>query len=419
MIIKNASLDGILYDIYINDGKFSEILPAGTENALDGNIGEIIDASGAIVIPSFFNTHTHAAMTLLRGYADDMPLIPWLENKIWPAEAKLSPEDIYWGTRLACCEMIKSGTTFYNDMYWAVEASAEALRDSGMRGALSATFIDLAGNTDELIGKLGETYEWSRSFNCPGMLFTVAPHAIYTVSERMLRFSADFARERNLPIHTHLSETRKEYDDCLKNHGMKPAFYLDKLGLLTEKTVLAHSVWLDSDEIALIADRGASVSHNPISNMKLAVGKAFDFAAMKKYGVNVTIGTDGCSSNNNLSMPESMKFACLLQKFAYSDPELMTAEECFKAATENGAKAFGINAGRIEKGAEADMVIVKKGLPELLPGFSCASDVVYSAGNDFADTVICSGKVIMRGGIPEGMKEIEENALRISKKFRS
>lgn len=417
MKVANAMVGGALSDVYVEGGRISDVTAAGEGASVLEGEGEVIDAKGAVLIPSFFNTHTHSAMTLLRGYADDMPLAPWLSDKIWPAEAKLTPEDIYWGTRLACAEMIMDGTTFFNDMYWSIESAAEALRDSGMRGALSATFIDMSGNTEKLMRDLERTYEWSLSFDCPGMIFTVAPHAIYTVSERMLRFSADFAREHDLVVHMHLSETRKEYDDCLRDHGMKPAFYADSCGLLTPKTVLAHSVWLDDDEIALIAERGSSVSYNPVSNMKLSVGKAFDYARMRRAGVNVTIGTDGCSSNNNLSMTETMKFASLLQKFYYGDPSLMTADECFRAATANGAAAFGIDAGRIEKGAEADFVIAKRNLPCMIPGFSPVSDLVYSAGGFFADTVVCRGRVIMRGGVPDGMDEIAAAVGKIARKF--
>ncbi|MBR0519558.1 amidohydrolase [bacterium] len=416
MIVKNVDLNGVISDIFIKDGIITDIVAVDKRNNIVDS-ENVFDAENKKVVPSFFNTHTHSAMTLLRGYADDMPLRPWLSEKIWPAEAKLVPEDIYWGTKLACLEMIKTGTTFFNDMYWSIDSIIKAADEMGMRFAVSATFIDNSGNTDKLIKELEDTYERVSKLDIPNMIFTIAPHAIYTVSDRMLKYAGKFAKDHDLFIHTHLSETKKEYDDCLKDHGMKPAFYLDSCGLLTEKTMLAHSVWLDDDEIKLIADRGASVSHNPISNMKLSVGKAFDYRKMKNAGVRVTLGTDGCSSNNNLNMAESMKFASILQKFAYDDPALMSAEECFKIASLNGAEAFGIKSGKIEKGYEADFLVLKSNIYDMTPGFNVYSDIVYSVGNNFVDSVFCKGKLIMEHGKIKGEDEIISQAKKISKKF--
>ncbi len=418
MIVKNANLNGVISDIFIKNGIITDIIKSEKNEKIDYS-DIIFDAENKIVIPSFFNTHTHSAMTLLRGYADDMPLRPWLSEKIWPAEAKLIPEDIYWGTKLACLEMIKTGTTFFNDMYWCIDSIIKAATEMNMRFAVSATFIDIGKDTDELIKELEDTYKRVSIIDSPNMIFTVAPHAIYTVSEKMLKYAGKFAKEHDLFIHTHLSETKKEYDDCLKEHGMKPAFYLDSFGLLTEKTILAHCVWLDDDEIKLIADRGATVSHNPISNMKLSVGKAFNYRKMKQANVQVTLGTDGCSSNNNLNMAETMKFASILQKFAYDDPTLMTAEECFKIASLNGAEAFGIKAGKIEKGYEADFLVLKSNIYDMVPGFNVYSDIVYSVGNNFVDSVFCKGKLIMEHGKIEGEDEIISQAKKISQKFLS
>lgn len=418
MIVKNADLNGVISDIIIKDRIITDIIPSEKRENID-NSETIFDAENKKVVPSFFNTHTHSAMTLLRGYADDMPLNPWLSEKIWPAEAKLVPEDVYWGTKLACLEMIKTGTTFFNDMYWCIDSIIKAATEMNIRLAVSATFIDIGKDTDKLIKELDDTYERVSAIDNPNVIFTIAPHAIYTVSEKMLKYSGKFAKDHDLFIHTHLSETKKEYDDCLKAHGMKPAFYLDSFGLLTEKTMLAHSVWLDDDEIKLIADRGATVSHNPISNMKLSVGKAFDYRKMKNANVRVTLGTDGCSSNNNLNMAESMKFASILQKFAYNDPSLMSAEECFKIASFNGAEAFGIKAGKIEKGYEADFIVLKSNLYDMTPGFNIYSDLVYSVGNNFVDSVFCGGKLIMEHGKIKGEDEIISEAKKISKKFLS
>lgn len=418
MIVKNANVFGVISDIFIKDGVISDIKPSSSLSSSVLDADDIFDAKGKTALPSFFNTHSHAAMTLLRGYADDMPLDDWLKCKIWPAEAKLTPEDIYWGSKLACVEMIRNGVTFFNDMYWEEDSIAEAVTEMGIRCALSATFIDISGNTDKLIKKLNKAYEKHLSRNNDKIIFTVAPHAIYTVSERLLKYSADFARERNLVIHMHLSETKKEYEDCIKDRGLKPAFYLDKLGLLSERAVLAHAVWLDDDEISLIADRNASVSYNPVSNMKLAVGKAFNYEKMKKAGINVSIGTDGCSSNNSLNMAESLKFASLLQKFYYDDPSIMSAEEAFRLGTENGARAFALNAGRLEAGSCADFFLLRPDLSNMTPGYNIFSDIVYSSGNNFADTVVSGGKIVMANGVINGEDEIVSAVCRLTEKFR-
>ncbi len=414
LYIKNASVNGKNKNILILEGIIKEISPQDIKND-----SQVFDAGGMTVLPSFFNTHTHAAMTLLRGYADDMFLMDWLTNKIWPAESKLTADDIYWGSKLACLEMIKSGTTFFNDMYWHCEETVKAAVDLGMRGAVSGTFISKDGNKNEVIQNVENTRKKILNYSNSNIIFTLGPHAIYTVSRDILEWAAEFAKNNDLIIHTHISETKKEYDDCIAAHNMKPIFYLDKLGLISPKTILAHAVWLDDDEIELLAAKGVTISHNPVSNMKLAVGKAMDYKKLNLPGINITLGTDGCSSNNNLDMLESMKFASLLQKFAYNDSCRLTSGETFQMATNNGAKAFGINAGLIEPGFKADMMLIKNNTIENTPGYNIYSDIVYSMKGSCIDTVICDGKIIMRNSQIEGEEEIIAKAREAAKKFKN
>ena len=241
---------------------------------------DVLDAAGAILVPPLINGHTHAAMTLFRGHGDDLPLMRWLREKIWPVERQLEPEDVYWGTRLACLEMARSGTTRFWDMYWHPQAAARAVRDAGIRATVAAPLIDVQGGSEALreaaLVSLDELAQ-SQSGASDRIDVGLAPHAIYTVTEESLRWIAELAAERGLPVQIHLSETEQEVTDCLAAHGIRPAHYLDRVGLLSPRTVLAHGTWLDDSELELIAARGAIVVTNPVANLKLAVGRVFPY----------------------------------------------------------------------------------------------------------------------------------------------
>jgi 5-methylthioadenosine/S-adenosylhomocysteine deaminase len=232
---------------------------------------ETLDAGGAPLVPALVNGHTHAAMTLFRGYGGDLPLMRWLEEKIWPVEERLEDEDVYWGARLACAEMARTGAARFWDMYWRPCATARAVRDSGMRATIGYPLLDVAGDTVEVQEAALRNLEELAGFG-PEVDLSLAPHSIYTASEELLRWTAEQAAERELPVHIHLSETEREVSECLAAHGARPAAYLDSLGLLGERTLLAHGVWLDRAELELIAERGATVIACPAANMKLAVG---------------------------------------------------------------------------------------------------------------------------------------------------
>ncbi len=367
---------------------------------------EAIDAAGAHLVPPLVNGHTHAAMTLFRGSGGDLPLMPWLEERIWPVEAKLDEEDVYRGARLACAEMIRSGTTRFWDMYWQPQATARAVEESGIRAAIGAPLFDAIGSFEDLRDSAHRSLETLSQFG-PLVTPALAPHAIYTVSERSLRWIGELSAERDLPVQIHLSETEKEVQDCLAEHGERPAHYLDRLGLLSGRTILAHGVWLDPEELALVAERGATVVSNPAANMKLAVGGVFPYPAAKTAGVAIGLGTDGAGSNDSLDLLADLKLFALAQKHAAADPTAIEAGEAWAVAT--GTRAPLLGATPLEPGAPADFLLLRHKSPELGIG-DLTSDLVYAATGAVVDTTVVAGKVLMRDGEIEGLDEIVTRA---------
>ena len=369
---------------------------------------ETIDAGGMPLVPTLVNGHTHAAMTLFRGYGGDLPLMRWLEEKIWPVEAKLESEDVYWGTRLACAEMIRTGTGRFWDMYWQPEATARAVEDAGMRATIGGPLFDADGRTAEVRARVSAELE-ALAGRGPEIDAALAPHSIYTVSEALLRWAGEQAAERGLVLHTHLSETEKEVADCLAAHGERPAAYLDRLGLLGERTVLAHGVWLDRAELELIAERGATVVANPVANMKLAVGGILPYPAARQAGVAVGLGTDGAGSNDSLDLLSDLKTFALTQRHAAGDATVIPADEALAIATGARAPLLGGGTERLGVGAPADFLLLRGDSPELGIG-ELASDLVYAASGAVVDTTVVGGRVLMRGGEVEGTDEILAHA---------
>ncbi|HST69347.1 MAG TPA: amidohydrolase [Solirubrobacterales bacterium] len=394
LTVENALLDGERVAIRCEDGAIAAL---GADVAAQPG-GETIDAGGAHLVAPLVNGHTHAAMTLFRGSGGDLPLMPWLEEKIWPIEAKLSDEDVYWGARLACAEMLRSGTTRFWDMYWQPEATARAVADAGLRATIGAPLFDLNGSPEELRESAHRSLEELAGFG-PEITPALAPHAIYTVSEESLRWIGELSAERDLPVQIHLSETEKEVQDCIAEHGERPAFYLDRLGMLSGRTILAHGVWLDPDELALVAERGATVVTNPVANMKLAVGGVFPHPAARTAGVAVGLGTDGAGSNDSLDLLADLKTFALIQKHAAADPTAIDAAEAWAVAT--GATAPRLGATRLEVGAAADFLLLRPNAPETGVG-DLTADLVYAAAGAAVDTTVVAGEVLMRGGeVPE------------------
>ncbi|MBN3036984.1 MAG: amidohydrolase [Candidatus Diapherotrites archaeon] len=370
----------------------------------------VIDAKNKAVLPGFVNTHTHAAMSLMRSYADDMELHDWLQNRIWPLEKNIKEEYVYWGTKLACLEMIKTGTTCYNDMYFMPGAAAKAAKETGMRAFLGAVLFDFNDSSmkDNLRKSVSEQVKDVESVKSERVKPIIAPHALYTVSAESLSYCAEYSRKHGLGVHFHLSETRKEVDDCVKEHGKRPVHYLDDIGFWGNSVVAAHCVYLDDSEINALAKRGVSASLNPTSNMKLASGTA-PYPALTKARMNVCLGTDGCASNNCLDMIEAMKILSLKQKLA-NGPTAAPAQEMMKVATANGAKALRLDAGRVAEGSLADLILIDMKRPELIPNHDLTSNLVYSANGYCVDTTIIDGSIVMQNRVVEGEEEILEKA---------
>jgi 5-methylthioadenosine/S-adenosylhomocysteine deaminase len=373
---------------------------------------EAIDAAGAILVPPLVNGHTHAAMTLFRGSGGDLPLMPWLEERIWPVEARLSADDVYWGTRLACLEMTRSGTTRFWDMYWHPEATARAVADAGLRATIGAPLFDQGRDAATMRDAAQESLAMLEGLGGP-IRASLAPHSIYMVSEESLAFIAALSAERDAPVQIHLSETAPEVEDCLAAHGRRPAFYLDDLGLLTERTLLAHGVWLDEDELALVAARGATVVSNPAANMKLAVGRVFPYPAARAAGVRVGLGTDGAGSNDSLDLLADLKLFALAQRHAAADATAIAAADAWAVAT--GAAAPLLGATPLAVGAPADFLLLDPAAPELAIG-DLTADLVYAAAGAVVDTVVVAGRVLMRGGVqPERDEVVAKAAERASR----
>jgi 5-methylthioadenosine/S-adenosylhomocysteine deaminase len=367
-----------------------------------------LDAAGAILVPPLLNGHTHAAMTLFRGYGDDLPLMRWLQEKVWPIERQLEPEDVYWGTRLACLEMVRNGTGRFWDMYWHPEAAARAVRDAGLRATVAAPLIDVDGRTEAMREaarrSLDELSESGHRVDAG-----LAPHAIYTVTESSLRWIAELAAEIGITVQIHLSETEQEVIDCVSAHGERPAHYLDRVGLLTPRTVLAHGVWLDQEELELIAARGAVIVTNPVANLKLAVGRVFPYLRARAAGIQVGLGTDGPGSNNSLDLFADVKVFALLQKHEARDSAAVTAEEAWEVATGRRAPLLGA-AQTLEVGQPADFLLLRARAPELSFGELPAA-LVYAASGAVVQSTVVHGQVLMRDGEIEGAEEVLAQAL--------
>ncbi|RXE56421.1 S-adenosylhomocysteine deaminase [Methanoculleus taiwanensis] len=411
-LITDVLVGGKRVDIAIDEtGTIVEIGEKnGVRDVIDIDIA--VDGSESIAIPGLVNTHTHAAMTLLRGYADDMPLQDWLTQKIWPLEAHLTGDDVYWGTKLACLEMIRSGTTAFNDMYFFMERAAEATDEMGIRGTFAHGFIDLGMEEKrETEIKATETLvSHIKGQKNPRLTAAVGPHAVYTVSPEGLRWCAEYAREQEIGIHIHVSETEKEVVDCVAQFGKRPPALLDDCGCLTPRTVAAHCCWLDEADCRLFGERGVNASHNPASNMKLAVGRAMPYHHLREYGANVCLGTDGCASNNNLDMLEEVKFAALLQKFAWNSQTLLPAEEAIRVATAGGARALGIGSGTLTVGAPADIVLVDRRKACATPLHNADSNIAYACNGGAVHTVLCGGRFVMYDRVVPGEAAILKGA---------
>lgn len=408
ILIRNVFLNNTQTDVWIRGNTFAQIAPN-----IECDATTVIDGKNKAILPPFYNTHAHMAMTMFRGYADDLHLFPWLNEHIWPKEAVLTKEHVYAGSRLAILEMIRSGSVFFSDMYWFQEETARAVTEMGVRAALGLVCLE---RCDSSIQKRNDAENErlfaQRSQYSERIQFTYAPHSIYTVSQKTLERIAHDAQQNHMMIHTHLSETEQEVKDCLKEHGCSPVAYLNKIGLLSSQLIAAHCVALSLEDIDLLAQSGTVISHMPCSNAKLCSG-FMNFAQLSRVGAYLTIGTDGAASNNNLSMIEEIKFAALNAKISSMDPTEASADYIFDIATRKGAEAFGIDAGIIAEGKLADCILVDLNNTMLIPNYHLISNMVYSADSSCIDTVICNGKILMQNRVVPGSEEIIEHARRV------
>jgi 5-methylthioadenosine/S-adenosylhomocysteine deaminase len=365
---------------------------------------QIVDLPGEVLLPGLVNLHTHAAMSLLRGFADDLPLMRWLNERIWPAEARhAGPDFVRAGTLLACAEMLRGGITTFNDMYFFPDAAAEAARRVGMRAVLGIIVIEFptayAADADDYLAK-GLAVRDNLSDD-PLLSFCLAPHAPYTVADKTFERVATLAAQLELPIHVHLHETRHEIDDSLKQHGVRPIERLRRLGLLGPQLIGVHAVHLDAGEIELLAHEGCHVAHCPTSNLKLASGIP-PMSEIQARGLNFGLGTDGAASNNRLDLFHEMRHAALLAKGRSENAEALDAHSTLAAATIGGARALGLDAriGSLLPGKSADLCAVRLDDWLMQPCFDPASHLVYAAGREQVSHTWVAGELVMKNGEP-------------------
>lgn len=368
--------------------------PEGVEGA------ETHDGKGLLFMPGLVNSHGHTAMSLLRGYGDDMVLQEWLEQKMWPMEAKFTPEDVYWGASLSVLEMVKGGTTTFLDMYDHMDQVGKVVEESGIRGVLTRGVIGLC--PPELQDqKLAEAIRIARDWHgkAEGRITTMmSPHAPYTCPPDYIERFVQAAHDLNLPLHTHMSETRAEVQQNVDQYGVRPVQHLLNLGFFSRPSLVAHAVHLTDEEIEILAAHKVAISHNPGSNLKLASGVA-RVPELLKAGVTVSLGTDGPASNNNLDMFEEIRLAALIHKGVSGDPTAVPALEALRMGTEYGAKSLYLNnTGKLAAGMKADMIAVNTDQAHFLPRTDYISHIVYSAGPKDVEHVWVDGKQIIRHG---------------------
>ncbi len=403
LLIKNVvTLDGFNCHIQIENGLITKV----SEDFDPGFSGEVLEGNGMVVTTPFWNMHTHAGMTLLRGHGEGHSLMNWLEKYIWPAEANLTEELVYHGTKLACLEMIKSGTLGFMDMYWHPRGAVKAVDEMGMRAVICPVVFD---NFDEdtskacrerVVKELKEITDHKNKKITAG----VAPHAIYTVSAELLQWSYNLT-DGKLPYHIHLSESEFEVNSSVENHGVRPVEYLEGLGVLGQNTFAAHSCWLNKEEMNTYGRLGVKAVTCPVSNLKLAGGKICPVVDLEESGVDVFIGTDGCASNNNLDMFEEMKFTALLQKHAKVDPTVLSSADVLAMASEKAASSLGLDYG-IEVGCVADLILLDTKVAAGTPCLDLKSNLVYALNGSIVNTAICGGQVLMQNCIVEAENEI-------------
>ncbi|CAM3397343.1 amidohydrolase [Marinicrinis lubricantis] len=381
----------------IEDDRIKELT---NQNVIDESVfSEIVDGTGKLFMPGLVNTHNHAAMSLLRGIGDDLALQVWLQEKMWPNEAKFTAQDVKWGSLLSITEMIKSGTTSFVDMYDHMDEVAKAVEEAGMRARLTRGMIALGCNDAEQNAKLQEAVQFAKDWHLQAngrITVMMAPHSPYTCPPSFIEKVVAASAELDLPVHTHMSETAKEVEDNVKEYGLRPVMHLSKLGVFDRPCIIAHGVHLTDEEIDILCSKDVRISHNPGSNLKLASGIA-RVPELLKAGILVSLGTDGPASNNNLDMFEEMRLAALIHKGVSGDPTAVPATEALKMGTVYGAESIWLDqVGQLKEGYKADLIALDIEQSHLYPKSDYASHVIYSAsGHDVTDVWV-DGKRLMK-----------------------
>ncbi len=381
----------------------------------------VINGDGFLAVPGFVNTHTHAAMTLFRSYADDMLLMDWLENKIWPVEKNLTAEDIYWGSMLAIAEMIKSGTTTFADMYFAMPEVAKAVAESGIRAVLARGMAGVAPNAQQALDESKIFFQEYNGAQNGRISVMLGPHAPYTCPPDYLKSVIDVSQQLGAEIHIHLAETAGEVDNCLKKYGKTPIALMDEIGLLDCGVLAAHCVHLTSDDISIMKNKKVRVAHNPGSNLKLASGIA-PVPELLAAGIVVGLGTDGAASNNNLDLLEEIRLAAIIHKNNKADPLVVPARTAVNMGTNFGAAALGLDGsvGKIAPGMKADLTLFNTNKLHWYPRHDKLSLLVYAAGAADVDTVLVDGQILLRDGIlttideEKLINEVQTRAIRLT-----
>lgn len=389
---------------------------------IDTNINDISDkivyGSGKVAMPGFVNTHTHIAMSLFRGYRDELKLMDWLYKAIFPVEERLTTEDVAQGAELSCVEMIKNGTTTFCDMYFYQEETIKTVEKMGLRALIAWNMVDNIKNKDDVIEKIRNACYAQRVKNSRVQI-AISAHSLYTCGPEFVKELIDLSASLNCPFHIHLSETLDEINIVKSRYNTTPVELLLKLGIEKVHSILAHGIYINEDEIEILKGIDCGVSHNPVSNCKLASGIC-DVTKLRKSGINVGIGTDGQGSTTTLDMFEEMKVCGYLQKVKYSDPTIIKAYDILKMATIDGAKLLGLNheIGTIEIGKKADIILIDINKPHLTPENDIVTNLVYSANSSDVDTVIVDGKLLMQNRILVEIDEAEilKNTRNMAKK---
>ena len=406
ILLKNITVKNVVSDLLIEGQHISRIVPAG--EIVDVPAGaEVVECSGKVAMPGFINMHTHAGMAMMRGIGEDIAFHEWLD-RIWEVEKNIDEEYVYHATRVACLEMVKTGTVTFNDQYWYSGMAYKAAMELGIRPVLSYVICDRNDPEAAEAQKVEclEYFERAKAWSDKA-IFVISVHAIYSVTESMVLWAKQFARDNDLLLHIHVSETEKEVKDCKALHGgMSPVEYLDSLGVLDSNVIAAHTLWLSDKDVEILGKRGVTCVHNINSNLKLTSGYKFKYNELRNAGANVCIGTDGCGSSNNLDMLEAMKTSAIVQKAWRVDSSAMPINELIDMVTVNAASVLKLNTGRLEEGALADIILVDTDNYHFMSPAPFEANFIYSAHSDCVDSVICDGKFVMRNRVVPGEKEI-------------